>query len=235
MRLPTTSFAAIACLATLAPWAALRAQSHDGGMHRWGGGIHQAIVGYLFGDATEEEKAALKEIGRQFVAGAKAKVPALHEKAKAFLSTVKATLTEEQVAAVKGLVQTGRSMEPREKMRLGMRLLRSLNTPELRKEAATWLTTKGADRAAAGETIAKAAAAKVVAFIGGKAGVGADQQATVLAAFDDLLAQTKADRAALQALAEEKYEEALKAMTEAQRGRIEAAKAFAIGWLAAAQ
>jgi hypothetical protein len=203
------------------------------GFHRKGHGGPGAFLKRFIGDVPEEQKAAFKEIGKEFLDGARPYLPEMKAAAMALRDKVFAALSDEERARVKGVFAGVRSLSIPEKIGLAQGFIGALNTPELRADVRLFFKGNVEERQPAGDRVARAAAAKFVAEVAKRAEVGEAPSSAVLQAFGEFLEGTREPRAALRALAQEKLLEAWSNLTEEQKGRIKAALRFVRAWLQA--
>jgi Spy/CpxP family protein refolding chaperone len=207
-----------------------RHREHRGDFLKGGPGF---LAKMLLGDATPEEKDALKAIGKEFLEGARPYLPALRAEGMALHEKIRAALSGEEQARVKGVVAKVRGLSVPEKIALAQGFFGPLNTPEMRADVKLFLKGGSDERGPAGERIARAAAARFVGEMAKRAEVGDAAASAVLQAFGEFLDSTRPGRTAVRDLAQEKLAAAWAVLTPEQKGRVKGALQFLRGWLEA--
>jgi len=202
--------------------------------HRgFGKGGHAFLLQKFFGDVTDEQKAALKGLGLEFLAGVQGDVPTMKDAVKTLITDVHAALTPDEQAQVKGVVAKLHSLSIPEKIGLAQGFIGALNTAAMRADVHAFFKGAPEERTKAGDRVALAATRQFVAEVAKRAEIKSDAPEKVVAAVENFLSSTYEPRMRIRAVAQEKIHAAWTLLTPDQKGRIKGAIDFVRGWLKA--
>lgn len=199
------------------------------------GEIVRAIRARILPDLTGEQEARLRELAGEFRSAVEEKLPALREAGERFagaLREVWAGLSDEEKAKCRTLAKRLRDLPPLQKLGVLAGALGAEGIEGLKGEVSAWVSAgDAAARLEAGEKIARRVAGAAGAYLERTVGLDAARMASLGSAFERLLEETRPARRALEEAGWEKLGAAWGVLTEAQRERVEKAKAWILKFL----
>lgn len=196
-------------------------------------GLIDAIRARFLSDLTAEQEARLREIAGEVREAVREKLPALREAGERFAASLReawAALPEEEKAKCKAFVQKVRDLPPPRKLFLLANALGAEGLDALKEEIASWISAAdGPARLEAGEKVLRRAARNIASYVEKAVGVDAGRFAALLPAFERFLEETRPARVAIEEAVRAKFQAAWGVLTDAQRERLEKAKAWLFG------
>ncbi len=188
-------------------------------------------------DLTEEQVARLREIGAELRGTVEEKIPALREAGEKFAASLReawTALPDEEKARFRAFARKVRDLPPPRKLLLLANAIGAEGLDALKEEIAAWIASADAPaRIEAGEKIARRAARSIASYLEKTVGLGGARLAALEPAFERFLEETRPARQAIEEAVREKFRAAWGVLTDAQRERLEAMKAWLLGLLKA--
>lgn len=188
-------------------------------------GLGRMLAGRLLSSLSAEQKAQLREIGRDFAVEARKHAPSMREAGRVFAAALESqwdALSEEQRAKGHEFVREMRSAPPHVKLGTAMRMLQHVDLAAVADDIEAWIGAENAaQRVAAEEKLIWHGAKAVGALLVEELDLTADQMEFLRVSLVSVLDTTRADRTAVHAIAREKLAQAAEVLTDEQLAEIE--------------